>query len=65
MPIAICPECCRDYYLPGESIEGARCERCGSTLVPIEALGQDLAGGPGETPEPSGQELRAPPDPAA
>jgi hypothetical protein len=38
MPVAVCPECCRDYYLAGEDWEDPRCERCGCLLVWAKAV---------------------------
>ena len=38
MPVAICPQCCRDYYLPAGSEDEARCEKCACALVWLDEL---------------------------
>jgi hypothetical protein len=41
MPVAICPQCCRDYYLPAGGEDEARCEKCACPLVWIDELRAD------------------------
>jgi hypothetical protein len=38
MPVAVCLDCCRDYYLPAGEEQEPRCERCGCLLVWAKAL---------------------------
>ncbi len=57
MPVAVCPECGRDYYLPAESVEEGRCERCGRPLVEIHAL---TRGQPGDTERPEADDRPGP-----
>ena len=37
MPVAICPQCCRDYYLPAGSGD-CRCEKCDQPLQWLDQL---------------------------
>jgi hypothetical protein len=62
MPVAVCLECGRDYYLPGTSIEGAHCERCGRPLIEINTLLQGQPGGPDQEAGPSGPDVAKPPE---
>ncbi len=43
--MAICLQCCRDYYLSGVSIEECRCAKCDQPLVWLETLQQNSDGG--------------------
>ena len=61
MPIALCPECCRDYYLSAEEVAGSRCPKCDRALVLVETLragqqggGEDPVGNAGATPNGGG-----------
>jgi hypothetical protein len=38
MPVAICPQCCRDYYLPAGSGDDCRCEKCDQPLRWVDEL---------------------------
>jgi hypothetical protein len=62
MPVTVCLECGREYYLSGVAIEESRCERCDRPLVEINALMQGPPGGPIQEDGPSGPQGETPPE---
>jgi hypothetical protein len=62
MPVAVCLECGRDYYLAGVTVEESRCERCGRPLVEINALTQGPPGGPTQEDGLAGPQAVTPPE---
>jgi hypothetical protein len=53
VPVAICPQCCRDYYLPAGSGDDCRCEKCDQPLQWVDQLQALDRGAPRQEPEPT------------
>jgi hypothetical protein len=51
VPVAICPQCCRDYYLPAGSGDDCRCEKCDQPLQWLDDLQALDPGAPQQEPE--------------
>jgi hypothetical protein len=56
MPVAVCLECGRDYYIPAGHEEEPRCERCGCLLAWAKALEEEHRRSMRESAEPGEEE---------
>jgi hypothetical protein len=56
VPVAICPQCCRDYYLPAGSGDECRCEKCDQPLRWLDEVQAMDHSTPQQEPEHSGED---------